>query len=48
MMNSVTWLLKKLAENIGRLSSLKEAIKIGETRQSLIKLWLSDKLVVHI
>lgn len=26
----------------------KEATKIGETRQSLIKLWLSDKLAAHI
>ncbi|MEI7839285.1 MAG: CopG family transcriptional regulator [Methylococcaceae bacterium] len=25
----------------------KEAVRVGETRQSLVKLWLSDKLVVH-
>jgi hypothetical protein len=25
----------------------KEAVRIGETRQSLVKLWLSDKLTAH-
>jgi hypothetical protein len=25
----------------------KEAIRVGETRQSLVKLWLSDKLAAH-
>jgi len=25
----------------------KEAIRVGETRQSLVKLWLSDKLTAH-
>ena len=25
----------------------KEAIRVGETRQSLVKLWLSNKLTAH-
>ena len=26
----------------------KEAVRIGETRQSLVKLWLSDKLALRV
>lgn len=26
----------------------KEAVRVGETRQSLVKLWLSDKLALRV